>query len=82
MRVFPRLTKRSKNYDANLKKANDYSFAPYAKNFDVAQAQSDYKYVNQKSTQDTLRLLRSLTGEDNQNKGGTLAQLETPVPVR
>lgn len=71
------LTKRGKNYDANLKKANDYSFARYGKTFDLAKAQEDYKYANAKSTQDTLRLLRSLTGEDNKNAGGTLSQLQS-----
>jgi len=70
------LTKRGKNYDANLRRANDYSFARYGKPFDAAGAQEDYKYANQKSTQDTLRLLQSLTGDTN-NAGGTLAQLQS-----
>ena len=82
------MTKRSKNYDANLKKANDYSFARYGKTFDAAQATADYKYANQKTTQDTVKMLQSLTGEDGKNTGGTLSQLSndltalgnTPVP--
>jgi hypothetical protein len=73
------LTKRGKNYDANLKLANDYSFARYGKPFDAAQAQEDYKYANAKSTQDTIKMLQSLTGDDNKNTSGTLAQLQTQL---
>lgn len=73
------MSKRGKGdqYRSDLKLANAYSQARYGKNFDMAQAQSDYKYANQKSTQDTIKLLQSLTGEDNKNNGGTLKQLET-----
>jgi len=70
------LTKRGKNYDANLKLANDYSFARYGRTFDPAQAATDFKYANQKSTQDTLKLVQSLTGEGGLNNTGTLKQLQ------
>ena len=71
-----RATKGSTEYNNLLKQANDYSFARYNKPFDMAQAQTDYKYANQKSTQDTIKLLRSLTGDDNKNAGGTFGNLE------
>jgi len=69
------LSKRSKSYDADLEAANQYSLERYGQPFDIAKASEDYKYANQKSTQDTLRLLHSLTG-GNDNMGGTLAQLQ------
>ena len=71
------LTKRSKNYDANLKKANDYSFARYCgKTFDAAQATADYKYaLTRRRRKNTVKMLQSLTGEDGKNTGGTLSQL-------
>jgi hypothetical protein len=71
------MTKRSKTYNQDLKAANAYSYARYGKPFDLAQAQSDYKYATAKGTQDTIKLLQSLTGEDNKNNSGTFAQLDT-----
>jgi hypothetical protein len=69
------MTKRSKSYNQDLKMANAYSFARYGKPFDLAQAQSDYKYATAGGTQNTLKLLQSLTG-DNKNNSGTFKQLE------
>jgi hypothetical protein len=71
-----RATKGSSEYNRLLRQANDYSFARYGRPFDVAQASTDYKYANQKTTQDTIKLLRSLTGDDNKNIGGTFKQLD------
>jgi hypothetical protein len=70
------MTKRSKSYNQDLKMANAYSFARYGKPFDLAQAQSDYKYATAVPTQNTLKLLQSLTGEGNKNNSGTFKQLE------
>jgi hypothetical protein len=82
------MTKRSKTYNQDLKMANAYSFARYGKPFDLAQAQSDYKYATSVPTQNTIKMLQSLTGEGGKNNAGTLAQLQsqfdalgnTPVP--
>src|SRR5579885_1514614 len=67
------LSKRAGSYGATLAAANEYSMQKYGKPFDAAQAQSDYKYANQKSTQDTLKYLNSLTGPDNNS--GNLGEL-------
>jgi hypothetical protein len=68
------LSKRQKNYQATLNAADDYSMQKYGKHFDIAQATTDYKYAQNKSTQDTLKYLDSLVGHDN--KGGNLARLQ------
>ena len=70
-----RATKGSDSYNAIIKQADDYSMAKFGKPFDFEQADRQYKYASQKSTVDTLNLLRSLTGESGENNGGTLAQL-------
>jgi len=57
--------------------ANAYSFARYGKPFDLAQAQSDYKYATSVPTQNTIKMLQSLTGEGGKNNAGTLAQLQS-----
>lgn len=44
-------------------------------NFDIAKAQSDYKYAGEGSTKNTLNYLNSLTGADN--KSGNLGELVT-----
>jgi hypothetical protein len=61
------LSKRSGDYDTKLQLANEYSMQKYGKSFDVAKAQSDYKFATNPSTQNTLRYLNSLTGPDNQS---------------
>ena len=67
------LSKRSGDYNQKLQDANAYSLQKYGKPFDIAQAQSDYKFANTPATQNTLRYLNSLTGSDN--KGGNLGAL-------
>src|SRR5207248_2193137 len=67
------LSKRSQDYNAKIQQANEYSISKYGKPFDLAQAQGDYKFANNPSTQNTLRYLNSLTGADN--KGGNLGAL-------
>jgi len=53
--------------------ASQYSMEKYGKPFDMAQAQTDYKFANNPSTQNTLKYLNSLTGSDN--KSGNLGAL-------
>jgi len=53
--------------------ASQYSLEKYGKPFDMAQAQSDYKYATNTQTQNTLKYLNSLTGPDN--KSGNLGAL-------
>jgi hypothetical protein len=67
------LTKRSKNYDATLAAADDYSMKHYGVHFSPAQASIDYKFATTPATQNTLKYLNSLTGADN--RSGNLQQL-------
>lgn len=67
------LSKRGKDYSTLLRSANEYSLQKFGKSFDAAQAQADYKYATNPSTQNTLKYLNSLTGADN--KGGNLGEL-------
>ena len=67
------LTKRSKNYDATLAAADDYSMKHYGVHFSPAQAGIDYKFAMNPSTQNTLKYLNSLTGADN--RSGNLGEL-------
>jgi hypothetical protein len=71
-----RATKGSDSYNNIIKQADDYSMAKYGKPFDFENAERSWKYANQKSTQDTLKLVTSLTGEGGENSAGTLAQLQ------
>ena len=57
------LSKRSKTYDQNLSLANQYSLEKYGKPFDIAQAQTDYKYANQQQTQNTLKMINGMTDQ-------------------
>jgi hypothetical protein len=61
------LSKRAKNYNGAVISANNYSMTKYGKPFDIAQAQTDYKYANQKSTKDTLNMINGMT-----EKGGAI----------
>lgn len=70
-----RSTKGSDSYNRTLQQASQISMIKTGQPFDIAKATEDYKYANQKSTQDTIKLLRSLTG-DNKNTSGTLSQLQ------
>jgi hypothetical protein len=70
-----RATKGSDSYNAIIKAADDYSMAKYGKPYDFAKDDGDYKYFNQKSSRDTMNYITSLTGEDGENRGGTLSQL-------
>lgn len=69
------LSKKSKDYDQKIKEMNAYSYARYGKPFNLAKAQSDFTFSKAPATQNTMKLLRSLTG-DNENTGGSLAQLD------
>jgi len=53
--------------------ASQYSMEKYGKPFDMAKAQSDYKFATNAQTQNTLKYLNSLTGADN--KSGNLGEL-------
>jgi hypothetical protein len=66
-------SKRSKTYNGDLARANEYSFARYSKAWDPAQATIDYKFAQNIGTQNTLKYLNSLTGEHNE--GGNLGRL-------
>jgi len=67
------LSKRSKDYNATLAEADKQEMAETGKHFNIAQASTDYKFANNPSTQNTLKYLNSLTGEDN--KSGNLGEL-------
>jgi hypothetical protein len=67
------LSKRSADYNAKLQQANEYSQQKYGRPFDIAKAQSDYKFATNPQTQNTLKYLNSLTGSDN--RSGNLAAL-------
>jgi hypothetical protein len=54
------LSKRTKDYNANLQAANQYSMEKYGKPFDIGQAQSDYKYATHPQTQNTLKMIRAM----------------------
>lgn len=66
------LSKRSKSYNATLAKAKAYSLKKYGKPFDIAQAQTDYRYANRGQTKDTLNMVRGMI-EDN----GSLSILQS-----
>jgi hypothetical protein len=55
------LSKRSVDYNAKLQAANQYSLEKYGRPFDIAQAQSDYKYATAPQTQNTLKLIKGMT---------------------
>ena len=67
------VSKRSKTYNEILSSARKYSMEKYGKPFDLAKAQSDYKFSTNVQTQNTLKYLNSLTGADN--KSGNLQAL-------
>lgn len=56
------LSKRTSNYNAVLKAADDYSFKTTGKHFDIAKANRNYKFANNSQTQNTLKYLGALTG--------------------
>jgi hypothetical protein len=74
------LSKRGQDYTALLKSANQYSLSKYGKPFDAAQAQADYKFASTPATQNTLKYLNSLTGNDNVSGNlGTLVTLSNNI---
>jgi hypothetical protein len=74
------LSKRSADYDAKLEAASQYSIQKYGRPFDIAQAQSDYKFATNANTQNTLKYLNSLTGADNKSGNlGTLVSLSNKI---
>jgi hypothetical protein len=69
------MSKRSNIYNATLDAADHYSMAKYGKHFDLAQAQSDYKFATNPSTQNKLKYLNSLTGNPVTGDKGILDKL-------
>jgi hypothetical protein len=67
------LSKRAKSYQATLNEADKQEMAATGKHFDIAKAQTDFKFANNPATQNTLKYLNSLTGQDN--KSGNLGEL-------
>ena len=55
------LSKRSKSYQATLDEADRQEMEEIGHHFDVAQASTDFKYANQKSTQDTMNMINGIT---------------------
>lgn len=55
------LSKRGKDYNMQLQLANQYSTEKYGKPFNIAQAQTDYKYANQGQTQNTLKMIDGMS---------------------
>ncbi len=54
------LSKRGTDYNAKLQAANEYSLSKYGKPFDIAQAQSDYKYATNSQNQNTLKMISGM----------------------
>jgi hypothetical protein len=54
------LSKRTTDYNAKIQQANEYSLAKYGKPFDLAQAQSDYKYATTSANQNTLKMIQGM----------------------
>jgi hypothetical protein len=61
------LSKRSQDYNQKLQSANQYSLERYGKPFDIAAAQSDYKYSTNSTNQNTLKMIAGMT-----EKGGAI----------
>ena len=55
------LSKRSKSYQATINEADRQEMEEFGRHFDVAQASTDFKYANQKSTQDTMNMINGIT---------------------
>jgi hypothetical protein len=58
------LSKRSATYQSILDEADRQEFQETGQHFNVAQAQTDYKYANQPRTKDTLNLINGITEKD------------------
>ena len=79
------LSKRGSIYSNQLTAIDDYAKQKYGNrpspdgyfdgnHFNIAKAQTDYKFANRGDTQNTLKYLNSLTGGANQS-GGNLSEL-------
>ena len=55
------LSKRAKNYQATLDEADRQEMAETGHHYNIAQASTDFKYANQKSTQDTMNMINGIT---------------------
>jgi hypothetical protein len=55
------LSKRTTDYNAKIQQASQYSLEKYGKPFDLAQAQSDYKYATTSTNQNTLKMIQGMT---------------------
>jgi len=55
------LTKRGKDYNQTIEQANRYSLEKYGVPFDMAKAQSDYKYSTNVQTRNTLKMIDGMT---------------------
>lgn len=54
------LSKRTTDYNAKIQAASQYSLEKYGKPFDLAQAQSDYKYATTSQNQNTLKMINAM----------------------
>jgi hypothetical protein len=74
------MSKRSNIYNATLDAADRYSMQKYGKHFDMAKATEDYKFATNTGTQNTLKMLDSLTGRDGRPGDlTTIADLQKKV---
>lgn len=74
------MSKRSNIYNATLDAADRYSMQKFGKHFDLARAQQDYKFAADVGTQNTLKMLDSLTGRDGRPGDlTTIADLQKKV---
>jgi len=55
------LSKRSKDYNAVLAEADRQDMEETGQHFNIAQAQTDYKYANTSRTKDTLNMINGIT---------------------
>jgi hypothetical protein len=55
------LSKRSKDYNATLAEADRQEMEETGQHFNIAQAQTDYKYANTGRTKDTLNMINGMT---------------------
>ena len=75
------LSKRSQDYNQKIQSANQYSMEKYGKPFDMAAAQSDYKYATTAGTQNVLKMINGMIeqgGAIDIAKGAAMALPKLP----
>jgi hypothetical protein len=66
------IQKRRNTYNPILNAAREYSMKKYGVPFDLAKAQEDYKFASDPRTQNRLKYMNSLTGDERTGTAGNL----------